>query len=411
MKSHFDYLIVGGGCAGLSMALQLKRKLGPDKSILIIDRATKQVNDRSWAFWTKDQLPLGLDSIVRHRWSKLRFVGEDWEKSSSVGPYCYQFISGIDYYRYMKAQLSAYPNIEWRLAEVDLVGEDEKGAYAYAEQEKFYADWLFDSRVDQAALLTKRQGQYFLWQHFRGWRIRTAQPVFSPQQATIMDFGKKTPEETAFFYVLPFSEQEALVEYTVFSPNILPQEQYDNQLSSYLEDTFPAVEYTILEKEQGQIPMTNMDLADRRYRRIRSIGSAGNAVKPTTGYAFLRIQQQVACMVAQLVQTGEIDNQRRAKNRLDWYDNLLLYLLQHHPERSTQIFSALFRTQPFARILKFLDQDTHLREEMLIFKHLPIGYFLEAAWYHFWATKSKPLPERVVTAPQNVIKSFHKISP
>lgn len=382
------------------MALQLKRKLGPDKSILIIDREAKNVNDRSWAFWAKEKLPLGLDRIVRHHWSELRFVGTSgWEKSDSVNPYCYQFIRGLDYYCYMKEQLSAYPNIEWRLAEVDLVGEDEQGAYAYIGDERCYADWIFDSRINKNTLVARQQDQYFLWQHFRGWRIRTSIPVFSPQQATLMDFSKKTPAAASFFYVLPFSEYEALVEYTVFSPCILSLQQYDEQLRSYLEQTIPGIDYTIEEKEFGQIPMTNIDLADRNHRRIRAIGSAGNAVKPTTGYAFLRIQLQVEEMVKQLVQTGNISKDKAAVNRMNWYDDLLLYILQHHPERSQQIFSALFKAQPFARILKFLDQDTHLGEEALIFKDLPIAYFLEAAWQHFWAGKWKPVPKTVVHCP------------
>jgi lycopene beta-cyclase len=383
------------------MALQLKRKLGPDKTILILDREAKNVNDRSWAFWAKEKLPLGLDRIVKHRWSALRFVGEGWEKSSPVDPYCYQFIRGLDYYCYMKEQLSAYSNIEWRLADVGLVGEDELGAYACIGDERCYADWIFDSRLNSNRLEPRQPNQYFLWQHFRGWRIRTATAVFSPQQATLMDFSKKTQDTAAFFYVLPFSEHEALVEYTVFSAAILSQQQYDEQLAIYLEQTIPGVGYQVVEKEFGQIPMTNLDLADRSYRRIRSIGSAGNAVKPTTGYAFLRIQLQVEMMAEQLSQTGDISNEKTANNRLDWYDNLLLYILQHHPQRSKRIFSALFSSQPFARIMKFLDQDTHLGEEALIFKDLPISYFLEAAFHHFWDSKGRSTPRPVVGIPTN----------
>lgn len=379
------------------MALQLKRKLGPDKTILIVDREAKNINDRSWAFWAKEKLPLGLDRIVKHRWSELRFVGTSgWEKSAPVNPYSYQFIRGIDYYCYMKEQLNVYSNIEWRLADVGMVGEDEQGAYAYIGHERFYADWVFDSRINQNIFGARQQDQYFLLQHFRGWQIRTATPVFSPQQATLMDFSKKTPAAASFFYVLPFSEYEALVEYTIFSPAILSLQQYDKQLRSYLEQTIPGIDYTVVEKEFGQIPMTNLDLADRRYGRIRSIGSAGNGVKPTTGYAFLRIQQQVERMVAQLAQTGDIRRDKAAVNRINWYDDLLLYILHHHPERSPRVFCALFNSQPFARIMKFLDEDTHPGEEALIFKDLPIVYFLEAALLHFWASKWKPIPKRVL---------------
>jgi len=104
-------------------------------------------------------------------------------------------------------------------------------------------------------------------------------------------------------------------------------------------------------------------------------------------------------MVEQLAQTGNISREKAVVNRMNWYDDLLLYILQHHPERSRRIFSALFNSQPFARIMKFLDQDTHLGEDALIFKDLPIAYFLEAAMQHFWASKWKPVPKAVVHYP------------
>jgi lycopene beta-cyclase len=53
---RYDYIIAGAGAAGLSL---LTRMIAcgkfSDKKILIIDKAAKTVNDRTWCFWEKEQ--------------------------------------------------------------------------------------------------------------------------------------------------------------------------------------------------------------------------------------------------------------------------------------------------------------------------------------------------------------------
>ena len=49
---EFDYVIIGGGCAGLSLAyeLELKKKL-ENKSLAIIEPRTDYSRDKTWSFW------------------------------------------------------------------------------------------------------------------------------------------------------------------------------------------------------------------------------------------------------------------------------------------------------------------------------------------------------------------------
>jgi lycopene beta-cyclase len=71
--------------------------------------------------------------------------------------------------------------------------------------------WVFDTRPTPPA----RPGRVALLQHFRGWRVRTAQDRFDPSVAGLMDFRPPQPRGgVAFGYVLPTSRREALVEYT-----------------------------------------------------------------------------------------------------------------------------------------------------------------------------------------------------
>ncbi|PSR14006.1 MAG: hypothetical protein DA408_06955 [Bacteroidetes bacterium] len=382
MEPNFDYLITGGGCAGLSMALQLKQAFGDEIRILVVDRVQKDQNDRSWAFWSREDLPLGLSKIVEKSWQHLEFKADGWDKAVPIAPYTYYFIRGIDYYRYMNEQLALCKNVFFLQAEVGAVAEDGAGPYAVVDGKRYYARWVFDSRPKVDIQHLQQAGSYFMWQHFRGWRVRTEVPCFTPECPTLMDFSRNQDGHPTFFYVLPYSATEALVEYTVFSTTLLPLQAYEDQLTDYLAALPGSPAYTIEEKEYGKIPMTNANLADNRWPHVRSIGTAGNAAKPTTGYAFLNIHRQVATMVEALAKDNWIPEVKKATGRLAWYDDLLLHILSHQPAQGAAIFTALFKNQPFDRILRFLQEDTHLGEEFLIFKSLPISYFLAAAFRH-----------------------------
>ena len=49
---EFDYIIVGGGCAGLSLAFELEihEKLR-DKTLAIIEPRDRYIRDKTWSFW------------------------------------------------------------------------------------------------------------------------------------------------------------------------------------------------------------------------------------------------------------------------------------------------------------------------------------------------------------------------
>ena len=49
---EFDYIIIGGGCAGLSLAYELEtyNKL-KDKTLAIIEPRLEYKRDKTWSFW------------------------------------------------------------------------------------------------------------------------------------------------------------------------------------------------------------------------------------------------------------------------------------------------------------------------------------------------------------------------
>ncbi len=71
-EQTYDFIMAGGGAAGLSLALALVNSPLQASSILIIEREAKQRNDRTWCFWTDRPEP--YDDIVACTWEMLDFI-------------------------------------------------------------------------------------------------------------------------------------------------------------------------------------------------------------------------------------------------------------------------------------------------------------------------------------------------
>ena len=64
---EFDYIIIGGGCAGLSLAYELEvhEKL-KDKTLAIIEPRQEYKKDKTWSFWRV--MPHNFDDCVKKNW-------------------------------------------------------------------------------------------------------------------------------------------------------------------------------------------------------------------------------------------------------------------------------------------------------------------------------------------------------
>jgi lycopene beta-cyclase len=362
------------------MALHIKRYVDPAARILMADRSAKEQNDRTWAFWSADPLPLQLDGLSHHRWDTLSFYAPGWERHTPAAPFSYQYIRALDYYDHLRGELQRAGGVYWMIGDIAHLGSRDHEAYLWINGKEFTGDWLFDSVSRPRLSDLRAEGYYGLWQQFAGWRIKTRQPRWSPDRATLMDFRLSQQAGTAFGYVLPFAEDEALLEYTRFGEDLHPDSLNRERLRRYLREQWGLTEYTILEEEKGAIPMTDAPLAVRPQGRVVPIGTAAGAVKPSTGYAFVNIQRQTAALARQLREEGTIVGLPARRGRFAWYDQLLLHLLTGQPERSREIFSGLFRRQTAGQVLTFLDEATTPWEEARLFSHLPVGLFLRAAW-------------------------------
>ncbi|ATL47781.1 lycopene cyclase [Chitinophaga caeni] len=366
--TRYDYIIAGGGCAGRSLAVRLLPYLeAKGKKLLIVDREFKHSNDRTWCFWEEKQ---GLfESIVYKRWSNLKVASADRQLQFSIAPYQYKMIRGIDFYQFTDQLLEHAPQVDFLKAVVAEMGQDKNSAYVIIDGDKYLADYIFNS----ISPVVKNDPFPFIkmLQHFKGWVIETGEPVFDPGQAVFMDFDAPQTQGTGFYYVLPFTETSALIEYTVFSPAMLEDKEYDTALSGFVRTHLHATAYKILEVEKGSIPMTDYPF-NRNNDRIIHTGTAGGQTKASSGYTFNFIQKDCEAILNALIEDVPIGTYRGTPGRFHTYDGILLDVLQNSSSKGKDIFMRLFERNDPRKVLKFLDNETNIWEECSIFLTLQL---------------------------------------
>jgi lycopene beta-cyclase len=371
--NRYHYIIAGAGCAGLSLAVHMLRQPAlQSKKILLVDEVPKNQNDRTWCFWEKEKGP--FETIVYKQWEKLWFHGDGFSKDLSIAPYRYKMIRGIDFYEHCFALLKKHLNVEFIQSKAEDIFSNGVTGVKLAGN-TFTADYVFNSIALQKPVLRKKD-IWFL-QHFKGWLIETKNDAFDPDEATLMDFRISQKRGTAFCYVLPFTKRKALVEYTLFTPSLLEDHEYEDELQRYIRDVLKIEDFDIPDKEFGVIPMTNHRFAGRQ-NNIINIGTAGGQTKGSSGYTFYFIQQHSKALVESLIRKGHPFVPATPK-RFRFYDSVLLQVLAQNSVPGKEIFTTLFRRNKPHDVLAFLNNASGLATEAKIISTLPTLPFLKAA--------------------------------
>ena len=370
----YDYIFAGTGLAALMTVYQMVlSKNFTSKKILLLDSDAKKTNDRTWCFWEK---PNGdYENLVSKKWNTAVFSNEKFSRDLDLNPYQYKMIQGLDFYNYVFGIISKEKNIEFLNQKVLDFKEENNQVSVATETENFTCKKLINSIFDPKEIL--KQDRYpLLQQHFIGWKIKTSEPVFTPEKATFMDFSVGQKGNTRFMYVLPFSETEALLEYTLFSKDLLSEKEYEDEIKNYIEK-LGIKSYEILEKERGNIPMTSYNFWDKNSKNIINIGSAGGWTKASTGYTFKNASKKSKALVSFLLQENDFRKFHK-KDKFWFYDVLLLDILAKKNHVGSLIFSAMFKKGNPSLIFKFLDEETSLTEDIKVILKCPTILFLKA---------------------------------
>ncbi len=372
---HFDFILAGSGAAGLGLAYHMVNSPLRDCSILIIDKEVKNKNDRTWCYWT-DQTTL-LDTIVYRSWDHLKFISDDFERSFTLFPYQYHMIRGIDFYEKTTQVLSKH-NVHFAHGAVEQIKDGEDIAEVVVGGTSYYGKWVFDSLFSPSEFHVDTSRYHDVKQHFKGWEIETNQDAFDPRVMTLFDFRTPQKGSMRFIYILPFSSRRALVEYTLFSARLLTEEEYAEGLSNYIQNILGLKEYRILAEEKGIIPMTDQPFPRCGGKRILFTGTKGGRVKPSTGYAFLRIQQDSAAIVQSLLKYGHPFHLPDSPWVFKMSDSVMLQLMHRRGNLMKPIFTQLFQNNPIHRIFRFLDETASPIDTILLMTSLSPLPFIQA---------------------------------
>ncbi|RVT79836.1 lycopene cyclase [Flavobacterium sufflavum] len=371
---HYNYIFTGTGLATLMTVYKMAQSgKYNNKSILLLDENPKKTNDRTWCFWEKEKTI--WDSIISKKWNSALFANADFNRNLELQPYQYCKIQGLDFYNFVFESLSKEGNITFLNEKVTNINELENHVYVATENNSFTCDQVFNSIFNKAAV-TGQTKFPILQQHFIGWSIKTAEAIFNLEQATFMDFSVAQKGNTRFIYVLPISENEALIEYTLFSAELLEKEEYETEIENYIQK-LGIQNFEIIEKEQGSIPMTCYPFWKKNTKKVLNIGTAGGWTKASTGYTFKNTDKHSTRLVSFLQKETDLRKFHR-KSRFWFYDLLLLDILHRQNQLGSRIFSSMFKNRNPALIFKFLDEETSIIEDIKVILKCPKKLFIKA---------------------------------
>ncbi|MFM7814301.1 MAG: beta-carotene 15,15'-dioxygenase, Brp/Blh family, partial [Flavobacteriales bacterium] len=380
LNPRYDFIFCGAGASASLMLMALHdRGMLVNKSVLIIDRIEKNGADKTFCFWSKsdEQIDLSLQGIITHTWSEITLSDG---AISQLAPYKYHHVAGVDLHRRI-TELEALYGWTRRIGTVQAIEQIKDDFMVQVDDAFYYGERVFDSRTPNYADASMECSS--IYQSFVGWRVRMKSNAVFSQSIRLMDFNVEQQQSTQFMYVLPFSDDTALIELTRFGSSILHPSDALDILRDYILTHFG--EFEINDEEVGCIPMTTRPILDKDIPGVIYLGARNFAIKPSTGYAFKRMfyDAHEIAKALQVSESSKVENRSYLQSnsgRFAFYDRLLLDILGRNPQAGKSIFESLFRSNSMERILNFLDEKSRWSDDAVMFYRLPKLPFLKSLW-------------------------------
>ena len=365
----YDFAIIGAGAAGLQLALAMaKDQYFNSKQIVIFEPDSKTVNDKTWSFWEKGSGH--YDNILAARWDTALFYGGGQSLNIPLRGYSYKSLRALDFYNYAKSELQKHNNIHWIEEKIEELQEEE--VIHLTGKQQYQAAYVFDSRIPITS--EEIQTATGVLQHFLGWEIKTPCKVFDPKSFTMMDYRIKYEDTSSFTYVLPYSETEALVEFTFFSPDLVKREDYEILIRRYIKEQLNIKNFEITAKEGGVIPMFDYPFQKHITERVIKVGTAGGWVKPSSGYSFKSSGNKSQKLIQNIKNKQPLTKGIYSKKHL-LYDSTFLKVLQRENHLGEDLFTIMYSKNDIETVFAFLDEETSFVQEVALMNTFPKAKF------------------------------------
>jgi lycopene beta-cyclase len=348
---EFDYIIIGGGCAGLSLAYELEiHEKFKNKTLAIIEPRNDYIRDKTWSFWKV--AAHNFEDCVKHSWNNFSVNIPNQTKYVQCDNSPYQSIDSGLFYEKIINTLKKNTNINF-FKNINEISTENSFIFNSVTN-------VSDSKND-------------LWQHFSGIEIETNKDVFDNQLFNLMDFDCEQRDSVHFFYTLPFSTKNALIETTWISDLNHPSNQdYSIQLEDYIKNKLKIKNYEIKFKETGAIPLFH----PQNIKKINQmeIGTAGGMTRLSTGYTFMNIQSQSKYIRENFENIQKVSN-FNVNSKYKFLDNIFLKVLKKNSEKMPEIFFKMFNCSP-STVINFLSNKSNIYEDFSIILKMPKLVFL-----------------------------------
>ena len=350
---EFDYVIIGGGCSGLSLAyeLEIHKKL-ENKTLAIIDPRNDYKRDKTWSFWKV--INHNFDDCIKKSWNNFSIKTFNNFKDIKCDNFPYQSIDSELFYKKINDVLKQNKNINFYKNIKDINTDN-----------SFIFNSVPSFKIDKNNI----------WQHFHGIEIETQDSFFDDTIINLMDFDCDQRNNVHFFYTLPFRDNKALIETTWLSKdNDNSLKDYDNQIKGYINNQLRLKNYKVTYTEEGSIPMFYPNNVKEKNKI--NIGTAGGMTRLSTGYTFLNIQDQ-SKYIRENIENIKNVNIFEIGRKYQLLDKIFLSVLKRHPQEMPDIFFKMFSVPPNS-IIKFLSNKSSFLDDLSIIFKMPKWMFIKA---------------------------------
>lgn len=382
MLDSYDVVVIGGGCSGLSLATRLAGLGTSSPATLVLEERSAYAHDRIWCSFKDPEAP--PQAAICHAWDTMRVTGARVGTSFNCTVTPYQMVHSGEFYRISESTITQSTQVHLKMASSIIKKPvKHKGMWQIESTTgTVEARYIVDTRPRQRP---ERDGAK-LWQSFYGQEIECDADVFDSSYGDLMDFSAATacgaqhifPEAVCFVYVLPTSSRQALVEFTVFGPDPLSPDLLSELCLKAIAQRVGDVGFTVLRTEHGMLPMGVRSLASDNDPSYVFAGLTAGGARPSSGYAFSRIQRWAAdCADALALQKAPLGH---AKDSLVLraMDALFLKVVRSRPHAAPDLFAALFAAADTQSVIRFMSDRATLIDYCHVAASLLPGPLLQA---------------------------------
>lgn len=362
--TDYDILICGGGLAGLSLGYYLQRD-APMLRIAVLEARTTYQQDRHWGFWFDPRMKHPFQPLILAQYNQWNLYSSSEKPIKCRGQrYGYGVIRSKDFYSWMHEQLAE------RLI-MNCPCEPLSASLVKTAQGNLTARMVIDARTEPVDAL--------LYQQFHGWVVRTDSPCFNPAICTLMDFRLSSPKNSCgFAYILPFSENCALVEPTLLTSTPIDESWFRQQLEAQMMGNA----YEITDSEAGCLPLGILP-PSTTPSGVYPIGTRAGWMRPSTGYAFAHTQKKARQLASHVARHQALPpaSPRAYSSMARRLDTVFVRVMRTHPHHLDAIFSHWFSQMNPDAMIAFLHDNASFNTALrLLAKTRYKAHFIEALW-------------------------------